>query len=196
LGTGINLVSDTALFTPIRIRFDSSEIEEERWGLRHPNVATSVDPRRFVSRLLKSPLLQVEMRPVGGVPRGAQFDASDLASLMPELEGCTGSAVARGSVFEESVLDQRPALLSSSRPLVYPDSLKRAGVEGRVLVQAIIDPAGHIEPESVTILQSLHPVLDQAAKDYMLAAVFQPGRIGGRAVRVLVVLPFDFKPHP
>ena len=35
-------------------------------------------------------------------------------------------------------------------------------------------------------------LLDEAAKRIMLQSLFRPGRVGGRAVKVLVSLPVDF----
>ena len=66
-------------------------------------------------------------------------------------------------------------------------------VQGRVLVQAIIDTTGGAEPSSVMIIQSPNPGFDQPAKNYVLRALFRPGRVHGRAVRVLLNLPIDFK---
>jgi TonB family protein len=88
------------------------------------------------------------------------------------------------------------ALLSAPR-LEYPELLRRAGIEkGRVVVQAIIDSTGHVEPSSVKVLESSHPGFDQAAKNFVLGAVFapgRPGRVDGRAVRALINVPVEFR---
>ena len=95
-------------------------------------------------------------------------------------------------VFMESVVEERPEVLSGPA-LNYPDVLRQAGVQGRVLVQAIIDTSGRAEPPSVKVIQSPNPGFDQPAKNYVLRAMFRPGRVHGRAVRVLLNLPLDFK---
>lgn len=95
-------------------------------------------------------------------------------------------------VFLESVVDERPEVLSGPR-IEYPELLRKAGVQGRVLVQAVIDPKGRAEPGSIRILQSPHPGLDQSARDYVLQAIFRPARVKGQTVRVLVNLPIDYK---
>jgi TonB family protein len=95
-------------------------------------------------------------------------------------------------VFMESVVEERPEVLSGPA-LNYPDLLRQAGVQGRVLVQAIIDTTGRAEPPSVKVIQSPNPGFDQPAKNYVLRASFRPARIHGRAVRVLLNLPIDFK---
>jgi TonB family protein len=52
---------------------------------------------------------------------------------------------------------------------------------------------GRAEPASVKIVQSPNPGFDQAATDYMLRVLFRPARVDGRAVRVLVNIPVDFR---
>jgi TonB family protein len=92
----------------------------------------------------------------------------------------------------EAEVDQRPQLLTS-QPLRYPTPLRVAGVEGRVMVRAVIDTMGRAEPASVTIWQSPNPGFDQSARAFVLHARFLPARVHGHAVRVLVSLPIDFK---
>ncbi len=94
-------------------------------------------------------------------------------------------------VFMEAVVDEKPALLSAPQ-LVYPELLRQAGIQGRVLVRAIIDTMGRAEPNSVTILQSPNPGFDRSVKDYVLKTMFRPARIHGRAVRVLIQMPIAF----
>ena len=100
-----------------------------------------------------------------------------------------------GVVFHESVVEARPDFLSGP-PLVYPDSLRQARVEGRVIVQAILDTMGRAEPPSVQIIESPNEGFDEPARNFVLGALFRPARIRGRAVRVLVNLPLDFKIRP
>jgi TonB family protein len=95
-------------------------------------------------------------------------------------------------VVVEAQVEQRPELLTTE-PLRYPTALRQAGVEGRVMVRAIIDTTGRAEPSSVTVWQSPNPGFDQAARSFVLHARYRPARVHGRAVRVLVNVPIDFK---
>jgi len=119
------------------------------------------------------------------------FDPKDYSGT--GVEGGIGTGVVPSSdqVFMESVVEERPELLTHP-PLQYPDLLRQAGVQGRVLVQAIIDTSGRAEPPSVKVIQSPNPGFDQSAKNMVLKALFRPARVHGRAVRVLVNLPIDF----
>ena len=119
------------------------------------------------------------------------FDPKDYTGT--GVEGGIGTGlVPSDQVFMESVVEERPEVLSGPA-LAYPDLLRQAGVQGRVLVQAIIDTSGRAEPPSVKVIQSANPGFDQPAKNYVLRALFRPARVHGRAVRVLVNLPIDFK---
>ncbi|MFN2571295.1 MAG: energy transducer TonB [Gemmatimonadales bacterium] len=120
------------------------------------------------------------------------FDPKDYTGTGVEGGVGTGIVPSSDQVFMESVVEERPEVLSGPA-LNYPDLLRQAGVQGRVLVQAIIDTTGRAEPPSVKIIQSPNPGFDQSAKQYVLRALFRPARVHGRAVRVLVNLPIDFK---
>jgi protein TonB len=95
-------------------------------------------------------------------------------------------------LFMEAIVDERPALLSAPK-VKYPEVLKRAGIEGEVIVQAIIDTTGRAERGSVKVLQSPNPGFDENAKEYVRKAMFRPARIHGRTVRVVVQVPVQFR---
>ena len=95
-------------------------------------------------------------------------------------------------VFMEAIVEEKPAVLSGPT-LQYPALLRQAQIQGRVLIQAIIDTLGRAEPNSVKVLQSPNPGFDQSAKTYVLNDLFRPARVHGRAVRVLLQIPVDFK---
>src|SRR5213596_1756734 len=81
-----------------------------------------------------------------------------------------------------SLMDEWPAFLSGP-PLQYPNLLRQAGIQGRVVVHAIIDTAGRAEPWSVHVIESPQPGFDQAARNFVLEAQFRPGRMRARDVR-------------
>jgi len=91
-----------------------------------------------------------------------------------------------------SVLTERPAVLSGPM-LRYPERLRRAGVQGRVVVAGVIDTTGLVEPRSIKVVESPHPDFNGQATKYLDRAKFRPGRIGTRPVRVCVEVPLDFR---
>jgi len=95
-------------------------------------------------------------------------------------------------LFLEALVDERPAVLWAPRR-TYPDALRKAGIEGRVLVQAIIDTMGRAESGTVKVVQSPNSGFDRSATEYVRKVVFRPARIHGRTVRVLVQVPVEFR---
>lgn len=95
-------------------------------------------------------------------------------------------------MFLEAIVEERATDLPAPK-LQYPDLLRQGQIQGRVLVQAVIDTMGRAEPNSVKVLKSPNPGFDESAKHYILRTLFRPARVHGRAVRVLIQLPVDFK---
>jgi protein TonB len=93
-------------------------------------------------------------------------------------------------IYSSGGVEEAPALLSP--PPAYPELLRRAGIQGHVLLQAVVDTTGRVEPNSVKILKSSSPGFNVPTKRWALDARFRPARLQGRAVRVLVNLPVDF----
>lgn len=120
------------------------------------------------------------------------FDPKDYTGTGVEGGSGTGIVPSSDQVYMEAVVEERPELLSGPQP-VYPDLLRQAGVQGRVIIQAIIDTTGRAEPPSVKVIQSPNPGFDQPARQAVLRALFRPARVHGRPVRVLVNIPYDFK---
>ena len=120
------------------------------------------------------------------------FDPRDYSGVGVEGGVATGIVPGSDQVLSVDVVQEKPELLSHPLP-AYPPLLQQAGIEGRVMVQAIIDTTGRVEPNSARVVESANPGFDQPAKNVVLRSLFRPGRVYGRAVRVLVAIPIDFK---
>ena len=116
------------------------------------------------------------------------FDPKDYSGS--GVEGGTGTGVvpAGNEVFLEAIVEEKPSLLAGPPPQ-YPALLQQAGIQGRVMVQFIIDTAGRVEASSIKVLESPNPGFDGPSRGYIMRAVFRPARVHGRPVRVLVTLP-------
>jgi protein TonB len=120
------------------------------------------------------------------------FDPKDYSGSGVEGGLATGLVPTGNEVFMEAIVEEKPAVLSGPPPS-YPELLKQAGIQGRVLVQAIVDTLGRAEATSVKVLQSPNPGFDQSARNYVQKALFRPARVHGRAVRVLIQIPIEFR---
>ncbi len=119
-----------------------------------------------------------------------RFDPRDFSGV--GVEGGTGSGIVpSGDVFTVDVVQERPERLAGPQP-VYPPLLMQAGIEGTVMVQAIIDTMGRVEPTSVKITQTANPGFNESAKQTVLKSLFRPARVYGKAVRVLIQLPVTY----
>jgi len=204
----------------ITIRLGTDTPVEERWtessdhtALFHPGERAEIEA--FVRNLARYDRAAFQVNPYDKAPMSMVFRLAGMTQVSQELSAtCPPVADAhdrQGSraapvdlsgalkivpdadqVFVESVVDEKPEILSGPG-LQYPDLLRQAAIQGRVLVQAIIDTTGRAEPQSVKVIQSPNPGFDQSAKNYMLGALFRPARVHGRAVRVLINVPIDFK---
>lgn len=100
------------------------------------------------------------------------------------------AAEAAREVFEASEIDERPQVVNQLPPL-YPDALRRLGVEGRVVVAFVVDERGHVLNPSIE--SSTDPRFDSACVDAVRKWRFKPGVKGGRPVRTQVRVPFPFR---
>jgi TonB family protein len=76
--------------------------------------------------------------------------------------------------------------------VTYPDSLLRAGVAGRALVEFVVDSTGLPEMDSFRAVLSTHPLFTDAARRAVGDARFKPARRRDQPVRQLIQLPLTF----
>lgn len=99
--------------------------------------------------------------------------------------------------------DQRPMFLNSSDPRVflekwvyqylkYPEAALVEGVQGRVMVDFIIDKDGKVT--DVRVVKGVSPELDaEAVKVVSASPKWKPGRLAGDKVRVSMTVPVEFR---
>lgn len=102
----------------------------------------------------------------------------------------------RAPVFVSDIVDEQPVFVSAAAPPQYPDTLRQAGIQGRVIVRLILDTLGRPEPQSLRVVATANDGFNQAAIRYVLGCLFRPARVHGQAVRVLIEVPLDFKIAP
>src|SRR2546429_5991568 len=102
-----------------------------------------------------------------------RFDPKDYSGSGIEGGRGNGIVVSGSEVYAEALVEERPELLSAPPP-IYPQLLKQAGIQGRVILHAIVDTTGRVEPASVRILKSPNPPLHPTTQDWGLKALFPP----------------------
>ena len=73
----------------------------------------------------------------------------------------------------------------------YPEIARRAGIQGKVFVQAYINENGDVI--NTKVLKGIGAGCDEAAENAVKKAKFKPGMVSGVPVKVQVVVPVVFK---
>lgn len=76
------------------------------------------------------------------------------------------------------------------RNLKYPESARRKGVEGRVVVRTLLDRNGRVV--QTLIDQSAAPELDECAANAIRQTRFTPALLDGKPVAIWIQIPIDF----
>ncbi len=100
---------------------------------------------------------------------------------------------AEPEIFE--VVEEKPELIGGLAALqgrvVYPEMARRAGIEGKVFVQFVVDEKG-VVTEAYGV-RCPDPLLCEAGIQAVRESRFTPGRQDGVPVKVRFTLPIDFK---
>ena len=118
-------------------------------------------------------------------------------------QDATKAPVPESGAISWSDVDVKPMFLTSSDPsfflekwvyqyLKYPQYAVENGIQGRVLVDLIIDESGNVK--DVKVSRSIHTSLDDEAVRVVSASPkWRPGRHRGKKVKVALTIPVDFR---
>jgi protein TonB len=132
----------------------------------------------------------------------------DLSKKVTNEEDFTGKGVAGGiakgvvggtpapvndnqTYFEFQVEKQVSPFPGNPAPR-YPDMLRSANVEGEVLAQFVVDTTGRADMSQFKVLKSTHDLFTNAVKAALPNMKFYPAEVGGKKVKQLVQMPFQF----
>jgi protein TonB len=107
------------------------------------------------------------------------------------VAGVPGGGGLPGAPIDARYVEEPPVLLTHPA-LRYPEILRQAGIEGRVMVEAVIDTLGRAEPGSLRVLTGAQSLFEREALAVVVGSRYRPGRVDGRAVRVRVQVPVNF----
>jgi protein TonB len=128
------------------------------------------------------------------VTNEADFSGKGVAGGVAKgVVGGTGPVGPDNTTYMEFQVE-RPAMLDqdhSPKPN-YPETLRSAQIEGQVKAQFVVDTTGRADPGSLKILESTNDLFTAAVRSVLPRLRFFPAETGGRKVRQLVQLPFNF----
>jgi TonB family protein len=118
------------------------------------------------------------------IPKPKEFPTPQPAAQAAEV----GQGI--GAIRSVAQVSQLPRFINQVKPL-YPDSAKRAGIEGVVILQVDIDATGAVI--DVEVLQGLGSGCDEAAAAAMKQSTFTPAYAGSEPVPVRIKIPYRFE---
>lgn len=127
-----------------------------------------------------------------GPPIAAAVLRRVLSPGTPVAGPAGGDSTSLRGALAGSEVDEPATVIHQPSPR-YPPVLQQAGVQGRVLVEFIIDTSGHIEPASLRVLESSNPGFDAAAGETVRRSVFRPARVRGNPVRQRTIQSIAFR---
>lgn len=93
------------------------------------------------------------------------------------------------------LVEEMPELIGGlgglQKRIKYPEIAKKAGVEGKVFLQFVVDEKGNVVDPIVT--RGIGAGCDEAAIKAILEAKFTPGKQRGKPVKVKMSLPITFR---
>jgi TonB family protein len=169
-----------ALALPLRAAAQNPPTEAEllqRLAANPTDVATCLDLARMyqqagrlyeAARMLTTALTQIKQ----------QLQAMDKAST--PANSTTPIRVGGGVMEPKKIRDVKP---------LYPEDARAAGVEGVVILEAVIETDGTVR--AAKVLRSV-PMLDQAALDAVMQWQFTPTLLNGTPVPVVMTVSMSF----
>jgi len=189
-----------------------------RWGTAAPRNRYGPAPRttrphshltrrRSSGKLAATPDMRFEFHPFDATPRVAIFDGRGLQRHLPLVAAaCPKHSAGRVSLTTQrcaqpyrSIRCSRPQSWEeqperlSARGLSTRNCFREAGIQGRVVVEFVLDTSGRAEPLSLKVIETPNPGSIHQPWTYVRRAVYRPARVHGRAVRVLMRIPVEFK---
>ncbi len=148
---------------------------------------------------MKKELLFTATTTIGLLLVGCNANANPNEQAIPstEIETPTAAQPSEEVLEAAEVMPEFPggmhALLGTiAQNLKYPKEAVDSQIEGRVVLQFVVDKQGKVT--DIQVLHGMTPELDQAAIDVMhTLPAWQPGRQDGKPVNVKYTLPINFK---
>jgi TonB family protein len=137
--------------------------------------------------------------PIGNIEQPEKKTGDDGAPALPKspfLEGMMPAGIpemALDSVFSVLDVDSQVVRYASSAAPDYPPSLLKAGIEGAVESEFVVDTTGIVDLTSVRILFATDPAFTRSVQDALYDMRFRPAIRGSQKVRQLVHQRFTFQ---
>lgn len=103
------------------------------------------------------------------------------------------SIVSEMSIFTIDQVDTPASIIAGTAMPEYPDSLRRQGVDGRVVIELVVNVDGSLDTGSVNLVSSTNQLFTDAVQQALATAKFRVATLRSRPVRQVLQVPFVFK---
>ena len=101
-----------------------------------------------------------------------------------------------GRVYEPSELDRGVKIIYSGDRTQYPESMRKTGTPGDVVLSFVVDAEGNVEMDGIRVVRSTAPEFVDPAKRTLATMRFVPAEANGKPVRSRVSETFNFSVRP
>jgi TonB family protein len=167
--------------------------QHELYAKREPQVAEPVAGAQSKNQQTAHPTLASLQRETQ-TANGGNGTGSGIGAGAANGSGGRGESAGSGNGEGDHVYDtvEHPPVPISRVLPVYPGAARAQGLEGEVVLRAIVDQHGAVE-RNIVVVESI-PLLDAAAIEALRQWRFEPGRDANhRPVRVLIEVPLRFR---
>lgn len=174
----------------------SNQRDTARAVFREVEVPSRQLPVRREARVVGDSVIIIDgVRQVRGV-RANSASAPDTVATTYVRQRLTEVPANRPALAEQPYFEFQVEKPAGPRPgnaaPRYPDMLREAKIEGEVLAQFIVDTLGHPDMDTFKVLKSTHDLFTQAVIGSLPNMAFSPALVGGRPVKQLIQMPFQF----
>jgi TonB family protein len=128
---------------------------------------------------------------------GARARGKDLSGARGQLPiGVSLADIRPDTAFSVLDVDKEVERYEWSAAPLYPPKLLADGTEGVVFAHFVVDTSGMVDPGSVEVISSPHPMFTESVVDALGMMHFKPAIRGGVKVRQLVEQRFRFQIAP
>lgn len=138
-------------------------------------------------------LIDPKLPPIDFIPP-SPTSPTDFTNVRIVAGGSDESASAKNlsDTFNADQVERQVSLMAGAPAPNYPEALRVAGIEGKVIAQFVVDERGMVESDSVRFVQSDNALFEASVRNVLRKMRFVPAEIGGKKVRQLVQMPFVF----
>jgi protein TonB len=161
-----------------------------------PDVVASPQPPKGF-QILSAPIKIPDVIPDIDLSKAAtkEEDFTGKGAVGGRASGVTGG-VAAPINSDQPLFDfqvEKPAAANpSNQPPVYPNNLRAANIEGQVIAKFVVDTTGRADMKTFEVIKSDHELFTAAVRNALPNMRFFPAEVGGRKVKQLVQMPFQF----